>query len=70
MPMNFNILRFDESNPKDFELLTTTLFPYEKEFLITQIKKAGFKKVSVYSDLNKNKFQKFLSKDLILVAQK
>jgi len=70
MPMNFNILRFDENNPKDFELLTTTLYPYEKEFFLSQIKKAGFKKVSKYSDLSKNKYQKYISKDLILVAQK
>jgi SAM-dependent methyltransferase len=70
MPMNFNILRFDENNPKDFELLTTKLFPYEKEFLVKQLAKAGFKKVSVYSDLNKNKYQRYILKDLVLVAEK
>lgn len=70
LPMNFNILRFNENDTNDFELLTTTLYPYNKEYLIMQLKKAGFKKISSYSDLNKNKFDKLNSKDLIIITEK
>jgi ubiquinone/menaquinone biosynthesis C-methylase UbiE len=69
-PMNFNILRFDENNMKNFELLTTVLYPYDKDMLISNLRKAGFTKVSAYSDLDKNKFLKYKSKDLVLVAEK
>lgn len=70
MPLNFNILRFNEHNPKDFELLTTKLYPYDKNFLTDVLKKIGFKKILFFSSLNKDKFDKINSKDLILVAYK
>jgi SAM-dependent methyltransferase len=70
MPLNFNILRFDKDNPKDFELLTTKLFPYDKDYLSAILKKTGFKNVKAYSSLNKERFDKYISKDLILIAYK
>lgn len=70
MPLNFNILRFNSDNPNDFELLTTKLFPYDKDFLESILKKSGFKDIKAYSTLNKEKFDKNNSKDLILIAYK
>ncbi|MCX6164916.1 MAG: methyltransferase domain-containing protein [Ignavibacteriae bacterium] len=70
MPLNFNILRFNRDNPKDFELLTTKLFPYEKDYLFAILKNKGFKNIKAYSSLNKDKFDRHKSKDLIIVAYK
>lgn len=70
MPMNFNILRFDKNNPKDFELLTTKLYPYEKNYLLKVIKQIGYKKAEAFSGLNKEKFVKDKSKDLVIIAYK
>ena len=70
MPMNFNILRFNKNNPKDFELLTTKLYPYEKIYLLKAIKQIGFKKAEVFSGLNKEKYIKHKSKDLVIIAYK
>lgn len=70
MPLNFNILRFNENNQKDFELLTTNLYPYDKNFLTDVLKKVGFKKISAFASLNKDKFDIYNSKDLILIACK
>jgi ubiquinone/menaquinone biosynthesis C-methylase UbiE len=70
MPMNFNILRFKKDNPKDFELLTTKLYPYDRNYLFKVFKEKGFKKTEVFSDLNKGKFNKYKSKDLVIIAYK
>jgi len=70
MPMNFNILRFKKDDKKDFELLTTKLYPYDKKYLSDIMKDTGFKKIETYSDLNKGKFNKNVSKDLVLIAYK
>ncbi len=70
MPLNFNILRFNRDNTKDYELLTTKLYPYDKDYMTTILKKTGFKNIKVYSSLNKDKFDKNKSKDLIIVASK
>jgi len=70
MPMNFNILRFKKSNKKDFELLTTSIYPYDRKFFTDFLKMAGFEKIRVYEDLGKNKYNKEKSKDLVLIANK
>ncbi|MBI5403322.1 MAG: class I SAM-dependent methyltransferase [Ignavibacteriae bacterium] len=70
MPMNFNILRFKKDDMKDYELLTTKLYPYDRKFLIEIMKSGGFKKIETYSDLNKGKFNNEKSKDLVLIAYK
>jgi len=70
MPMNFNILRFKKDDKKDFELHTTKLYPYDKKHLYDTMKSTGFKKIEAFSDLNKGKFDKNASKDLVLIAYK
>lgn len=70
MPLNFNILRFDKNNPKDFELLTTQLFPYDKNYLEELLQNTGFKNIKSYSSLSKENFSRNKSKDLIIIAYK
>lgn len=70
LPLNFNILRLSRENPKDFELHTTKLFPYDKNYIAEVLIQAGFKKIDFFSSLKKEKFDKNKSKDLILVAYK
>jgi SAM-dependent methyltransferase len=70
MPMNFNILRFDKDNPNDFDLLTTKLYPYDKNYLLSLLKNAGFISVKAYSSLNKETFNRNKSKDLVIIAYK
>jgi glycine/sarcosine N-methyltransferase len=70
MPLNFNILRFDNSNPDDFELHTTEVYPYDKKFLTSVLKKNGFEKILSYSSLNRDNFYNLKSKDLIIIAYK
>lgn len=70
MPLNFNILRFDKDDVNDFELLTTKLFPYDKNYLSAELKKAGFKDIKAYSSLKKERFDRVKSKDLIIIANK
>lgn len=66
----FNILIIDKNNLKKYELLSTTLFPYKKEFLFKILKTAGFHKIKFYSDFNQNIFIPFKSKDLVISAMK
>lgn len=70
MPMNFNILRFRKDDTKDFELLTTVLYPYDKHHLSVILKKAGFRNIKAYCNLNKDRFDRNTSKDLVLIAYK
>jgi glycine/sarcosine N-methyltransferase len=70
MPMNFNILRFNKNNMKDFELLTTELYPYNNKILTDVLKMTGFYKVETYANLNKEKFINNESKDLVIIAYK
>jgi ubiquinone/menaquinone biosynthesis C-methylase UbiE len=70
MPLYFNILRFNKDNPNNYKLITTKLYPYDKDFLSSVLKETGFKNIKIYSTLGKDKFNKFKSKDLIIVANK
>ena len=66
----FNILKIDKTNLKNYDLLSTTLYPYKKEFLLKILKSAGFHQIKWYSDFNDNEFIPLKSKDLILTARK
>ncbi len=68
--LNFNILRFSENDTKNRELIETKLYPYNASFLKDCLKKCGFINIKVYQDLDKNKFQKFKSKDIIIISEK
>lgn len=70
MPLNFNILRFSRENPADFDLHSTELYPYDKNYLFSELNRTGFKGLKAYSSLSRDNFNKFNSKDLIIIAYK
>jgi SAM-dependent methyltransferase len=66
----FNVLRVNESILKEYDLITTELYEYERADLKALLNKAGFDKIGYYSDLNKSIFEQKTSKDLIAAAVK
>ena len=68
--INFNILRFSPLNPDEYSLQTTILYSHSPEFLYNVFKEAAFAKVEFYGGLDKSKFDKNTSKDLIVFAKK
>jgi glycine/sarcosine N-methyltransferase len=66
----FNVLRVNESNVKEYDLITTELFEYKRADLKALLNKSGFNKIEYYSDLNKSKFEQKTSKDLLVIAVK
>ncbi|TRZ64311.1 class I SAM-dependent methyltransferase [bacterium] len=67
---NFNILKIGRQKLQYFELITTPLFPHNRSLLVNVIKKSGFKKIKCFGGFNSEKFLKYSSKDLIIVADK
>jgi ubiquinone/menaquinone biosynthesis C-methylase UbiE len=68
--MVFNILIFNKSNPVEHNLISTKIYPYLIEDFILELKKAGFKSIDFYADLELTKFDKSQSKNLIIKAFK
>ncbi len=66
----FNILEFGQNNMNDRKLHSTKLYPYQKDYLISLIKKAGFINIRCGGDFGFNRFSKNFSKDLIIGAKK
>lgn len=67
--LRFNILKYSVQNPKDYELISTKIYPYvisdfEKLFI-----DAGFKSINYFGGLNKSPFEKETSKDLVVFAE-
>jgi glycine/sarcosine N-methyltransferase len=67
--INFNILRFDNSDPKNRNLDTVMLYPYSAAELRTSFQQAGFKDIEIFGSLNKDDYSAD-SNDLILKAIK
>ena len=68
--INFNILKFSKANPKENNLITTSVFPYTAIDFNNSLLKTGFNSVKIYSDFNKNEFNEKNSKDLFIEAVK
>jgi len=68
--LNFNIMRFKSANTNEYELNTTTLYPYSKTELLDRLQKAGFRKIKIYGSLNFDKFNLKSSNDLIIYSEK
>lgn len=66
----FNILKFNAADIKERKLITSQIYPYKKEDMMTALKKAGFSNIKAYGDLNLNKFSRNNSPDLVLLAFK
>ena len=68
--IKFNILKFSKTNPKENNLITTTIHPYTSKDFNNSLLDAGFRSVKIYSDLNRNEFDENRSKDLFIEAVK
>jgi len=68
--IKFNILKFSKANPKENNLITTSVYPYSAKDFNNSLLEAGFKSVKMYSDLNKNEFDENSSDDLFVKADK
>jgi len=68
--INFNILKFSKANPKENNLITTSVIPYIAIDFNNSLLKTGFNSVKIYSDFNKNEFNEENSKDLFIEAVK
>ena len=66
----FNILQFDKSNNSDLQLISTEIYPYFTEDFTRAMKKAGFKCINYYRNLNLSPFDLNTSNDLIITAVK
>ncbi len=68
--IKFNILKFSKANPKENNLITTSVYPYSAKDFNNSLLEAGFKSIKLYSDANKNEFKEDTSKDLFIKAAK
>ena len=68
--IKFNILKFSKAEPKENNLITTTIHPYTANDFNNPLLEAGFNSVKMYSDLNRSKFDEEISKDLFIEAVK
>ena len=68
--INFNILKFSKANPKENNLITTTIHPYTAKDFNNSLLEAGFKSVKIIGDLNGAEFDENISKDLFIKAAK
>ncbi|NNG26900.1 MAG: class I SAM-dependent methyltransferase [Ignavibacteriaceae bacterium] len=68
--VKFNILKFSKIDTKENKLMTTTVHPHTAKDFNNSILKAGFKSVKLFSDSNRNIFDVYTSKDLIIEAVK
>jgi len=66
----FNILSFTKSNPDNNKLISTPVFSYSRDDFSRELKSCGFKSINFYSDFEFREFDKTISKDLIIVAEK
>lgn len=68
--INFNILEFDLEKPGEKKLITTKVYNHGIDFLLTQMKNAGFGSIETWCDFAKTSFDQKTSKDIIIYAQK
>jgi len=68
--INFNILKFDISNPKQRELISTKVYPHSLEMFLNLLEENDFIKVEVYQDLKQTPFNLETSSDIYFFAEK
>lgn len=68
--LNFNILKFKKDRPSERSLYTTKLYPHTKDVFLKLLKENAFRKVNFYGSLGLEKFERYTSHDLVIVAQK
>ena len=68
--VNFNILTFKQSNPSEFKLITTLVYPHTIENFENALNNAGFRQPKIFANLNFDEFKIDSSKDIFLRAIK
>lgn len=68
--LDFNILSFSQSSPKEYKLVTTKHYPHTKNEIGAYLKAAGFIKIEFTKDFAGAKFNAGNSKDLFVEAVK
>ncbi len=68
--IDFNILSFPVSNPKNFNLVTTIHYPHSKKQISDYLKNAGFHKIKFSKNFSGDKFEPKNSKDIFIEAYK
>lgn len=68
--LDFNILKISKSDLKRTEFFTTSLYAHKEKELKGILSKAGFKKITKYGSLGKEKFSIRRSKDFVIFALK
>jgi len=68
--IKFNILKFSKANPKENNLISTSVYPYSTKDFNNSLLEAGFKSVKIIGDLNGAEFDEDISKDLFIKAAK
>jgi len=66
--IKFNILTYKQSNPSDYQLITTEILPHNKEDFKENMLNAGFQKIGVFSNMAYAPFDEEASKDLFILA--
>ena len=66
----FNILKFSKTESKNRMLNSSIIYPYKKKEIIELLKECGFGKIKVYGGLDKSKYDRKLSADLVIEAGK
>ena len=68
--IRFNILVFDKSEIKKYNLITTNHYPHSQKNIIKFLKKTGFKKINCFGDFHRQIYYPADSKDLFIEAIK
>jgi len=68
--INFNILKFNNNNPKQKKLISTKVYPHSLELFLDLLEKNNFTKIEVFQDLMKTPFNSETSNDIYLFAEK
>jgi ubiquinone/menaquinone biosynthesis C-methylase UbiE len=66
----FNILSFARKNTAEFNLLTTDIYPHDPKMLLNTLKNAGFKRIEVFENLTKKKFDPKISNEVVMICRK
>ena len=68
--IRFNILVFDQSEVKKYNLIATKHYPHSQRSIVRLLKKTGFRKIKSYGDFGMQKYYPVESKDLFIEAIK
>lgn len=68
--LSFHIIRINKSDKSASTIISNKMYPHKSAWLTEEFKTAGFKKINLFGDLDKNEFLQSSSKNLVLIAEK